>query len=377
LNEYESNLRHLVHDVRNDLQMPKLPIVIASSGQGGFEQIDDLWVKSMQNVVSVAQKNIGCNDSLYGGKVGFVDTKPFYLNLSASPEDAIYHFNNNAHTFLNIGKAMGNEMILAINDMAFCHEDCTNPVSPGIVSIGNRVWNDLNRNGKNDPDEPGIPGVSLVIWSDSDGDGIPDWKGFGGVQVTDKDGYYRFSGLKPGNYVVFVWQINNWDTGQPLADFVSTNGFQANADNDVDFDNNGFGNPYTDIMSGIVTLTLNQEPLNDGDPVNCYFDYDASGNNTVDFGFYNPKTSAAHEGLQDQDWVQIFPMPVQHEVTIKGNLSLYQIELYDSVGKMVQKIDSGKNTHTIDMSSFPAGLYFIKLTHQTNQRSKIHKIVKQ
>ena len=100
----------------------------------------------------------------YGGKVGFVDTKPFYWDLSESPENAIHHFNNNALTFLNIGKSMGDEMIQAINDMAFCYEDCDDPVSPGIVSIGNRVWNDMNRDGINDPEEPGIPGVSLVIW---------------------------------------------------------------------------------------------------------------------------------------------------------------------------------------------------------------------
>jgi hypothetical protein len=124
LNEYESNLYHLVNDVRNDLDIPDLPVVIASSGQGGFEATNDLWVQSMQNIVAVAQESVGCNDTIYGGKVGFVDTKPYYLNQSESPEDAIYHFNNNALTFLNIGKAMGDEMILAINDMAFCYEDC-------------------------------------------------------------------------------------------------------------------------------------------------------------------------------------------------------------------------------------------------------------
>ena len=69
-------------------------------------------------------------------------------------------------------------------------------------------------------------------------DGIPDWQGFSGVQVTDEEGYYRFSGLEPGNYIVFVWQVDNWEEGQPLHGFQSTNGFVADADNDIDFDNN-------------------------------------------------------------------------------------------------------------------------------------------
>lgn len=376
--EYESNLYHLVNDVRNELDKPDLPVVVASSGQGGFEVIDDLWVQSMQNIVSVAQQTVGCNDTLYGGKVGFVNTKPYYVNASASPEDAIYHFNNNALTFLNAGKAMGDEMILAINDMAFCYEDCADPVSPGIVSIGNRVWNDLNHNGINEPDEPGIPGVSLVIWSDSDGDSIPDWQGFGGVRVTDENGYYRFSGLQPGNYVVFVWQVNNWGPGEPLENFISTNGFQSNANNDVDLDNNGFGNPFSDIMSGIVTLSSDEEPLNDGDPASCYFNYDGSGNNTVDFGFYDPTTTTAgNDPSVDDPWIQIFPMPVLDAFTIRGNLSLYHLEIYDAVGKKLLTINANGYTHTVDVSSLPAGLYFVKTSNLADNSSRTQKIIKQ
>lgn len=377
LNEYESNLKHLVNDVRNDLNNPHLPFIITSSGQGGFEATNDSWVQSMQNIVSVAQENVGCNDSKYGGRVGFVDTKPFYQDRTVSPDNAIHHFNNNALTFLNIGKAMGDEMIQAINDMAFCYEDCADPIVPGVVSIGNRVWNDLNQNGIEDPDEPGIPGVSLVIWSDSDGDGIPDWQGFGGIRVTDENGYYNFSGLQPGNYVVFVWSVDNWGPGEPLEHFRSTTGFEPNANNDVDFDNNGFGNPFTDIMSGVVSLIPGEEPLNDGDAFNCFFDYDGSGNNTVDFGFYNPLVSNVNQDLSDEDWIQIFPMPVRNEFMIKGNLSSYRVEIYDSVGRLMRKIDNYGSSQSIDISSFPGGLYFVKTINRMNQRSWMQKLVKQ
>ena len=291
LEEYEENLNYLINDVRSDLGNMDMPVVVANSGHGGFVLSNDLWVQNIQNIVSVAQENVGCNDTMYGGTVGFRDTKQFYIDVEQSPDNAIHHFHNNALTFLNVGKALGEEMILAINDMAFCYTDCEEQVMPGIVSIGNRVWNDLDMDGINDPDEPGIPGVSVVLWSDPDGDGIPDWQGFSGVEITDEDGYYRFSGLAPGNYVVFVWQVNNWEEGQPLHGFQSTNIFVADADNDVDLDNNGFGAPFTDIMSGIVTLSLGDEPLNDGDPFDCLFDYDGSGNNTIDFGFFNPNAN--------------------------------------------------------------------------------------
>jgi len=303
LDEYESNLTHLLNDVRNDLGIADLPIVVASSGHGGYATTNDGWVQDMQNIVSVAQEAVACDEDTYGGKVGFVDTKEYYLDSEESPLDAVHHFNNNALTNLNIGKTLGIEMIAAINDIAYCNDDCGEElVSPELVSIGNRVWNDYNRDGINDPNEPGIPDVSVVLWRDSNGDDIPDSGGFGGVQITDEGGYYRFGGLPPGNYVTFVWQVNNWGEGEPLNGFVSTNGFVADANNDVDFDNNGFGNPYTDIFSGIVTLSLDGEPLEDGDPEDCIFDYDPAGNNSVDFGFYNPNVNDVDgDGFTDSE----------------------------------------------------------------------------
>jgi hypothetical protein len=376
LNEYESNLDHLVNDIRNDLGNPRLPVVIANSGHGGFTATNDSWVQSMQNIVSVAQENVGCNDTDYGGRVGFVETKQHYQEAAESPLDAIHHFHNNALTFLNIGKDLGDEMILAINDMAYCYGDCEQQVSPGIVSIGNRVWNDLNMNGINEPDEPGIPGVSVVIWSDPDGDGIPDWQGFGGVQITDEEGYYRFSGLEPGNYVVFVWQVDNWEEGQPLHGFQSTNGFVADADNDVDFDNNGSGAPFTDIFSGIVTLTLDGEPLNDGDPFNCFFDYDASGNNTIDFGFFNPDITSVDE-VTNQTRVKIFPNPTQDKFTIESDLAQYQIELSDAVGRNIRSINTNESTFTIDISTLPKGLYILKIKNKNNELIEMKKVIKQ
>ena len=44
-------------------------------------------------------------------------------------------------------------------------------------------------------------------------------------------------------------------------------------------------------MSGIVSLNPGEEPMEDGDPFDCYFNYDANGNNSVDFGFFNPNAS--------------------------------------------------------------------------------------
>lgn len=121
LNEYENNLTHLINDVRNDLNVPELPYVIANSGQGGYELSDDLWTRDIQTMVVPAQENVACNPD-YSGKVGYVDTRPFYFELEVSPTDAIHHFHNNALTFLNVGRKLGIEMKEAIDDTAFCNK---------------------------------------------------------------------------------------------------------------------------------------------------------------------------------------------------------------------------------------------------------------
>mgnify|MGYP001274599098 CR=1 FL=1 len=153
----------------------------------------------------------------------------------------------------------------------------------------------------------------------------------------NNDGYNNFSGLEPGNYVVFVWSVDNWGPGEPLEGFQSTNGFVSNANNDIDFDNNGYGNPFTDIMSGIVTLTSDEEPLNDGDPYNCYFDYDASGNNSVDFGFFNPNM------IQENPVCQVLNIPSSWS-TFSSYMLTENMQLNDVLTPINDKVIIVKNS---------------------------------
>ncbi len=162
-------------------------------------------------------------------------------------------------------------------------------------NFGNRIWNDLNRNGLDDYDEPGIPGVKVLLWGDSNGDGLPDSQAFGGATTTDEDGKYFFTGLEPGNYVAFAWFLENYDPGGPLENLIPTPIF-SDPNNDINGDNNGRpgnvefpGLGTMDIATGIVSLSPGEEPLDDDDLTSDWVDFDASGNMTVDIGFINPE----------------------------------------------------------------------------------------
>ena len=65
-----------------------------------------------------------------------------------------------------------------------------------LASIGNFVWDDLNRNGVQDTGEFGIPGVTVKLY---DGQGV-----LVGTDTTDANGLYLFENLVPGDYHVEV-----------------------------------------------------------------------------------------------------------------------------------------------------------------------------
>ncbi|NRB64738.1 MAG: T9SS type A sorting domain-containing protein, partial [Saprospiraceae bacterium] len=223
---------------------------------------------------------------------------------------------------------------------------------------------------------PGIPGVSLVLWGDSDGDDIPDWQGFGGVEITDENGYYRFGGLNPGNYLVFVWSVDNWAEGQPLHGWQSTTGYVSNANNDIDFDNNGFGEPFTDIKSGIVMLTTDGEPLLDGDPFNCYFDYDRSGNNTIDFGFFNPNITSSETAITNSS-IKMFPNPTKDVLNIISERPIYELQLFDMMGRRLVQVNPQNQSYPLNLKFLSPGLYTLRILNERREVIGVRKIIKE
>ena len=64
------------------------------------------------------------------------------------------------------------------------------------ASVGDRIWNDTDRDGVQDVGEAGIPGVRVTL-TDADGDLVA-------TTTTDSTGSYSFDDLVPGSYTVTV-----------------------------------------------------------------------------------------------------------------------------------------------------------------------------
>jgi len=89
-------------------------------------------------------------------------------------------------------------------------------IIPYDSSIGDRVWNDINGNGILESNEKGISDVTIEIYDDIDGDGIIDNGGDYNntdrrlaVDTTDENGFYKFTGLTPGSYILKITDNNS------------------------------------------------------------------------------------------------------------------------------------------------------------------------
>jgi hypothetical protein len=119
-NEYESNLKHFIQDVRKDLKAPKLPFVIGVMGQNGS--------KAATGAMRTIQKaQLAMNEvPEFGGNVKAIrtdvlvdrtaeDLYPRWREKKAQWDrvggDFAYHYLGSAIWFNRIGKAMGDAML--------------------------------------------------------------------------------------------------------------------------------------------------------------------------------------------------------------------------------------------------------------------------
>jgi Carbohydrate esterase, sialic acid-specific acetylesterase len=107
VDEYEVNLANLIRDLRKDLNLPSMPVVIANTGMADADK-DPVAVKLI-----TAQGNVADPKKYpeFAGKVSTVDTRPFHYPLTSPEVGFIYHWNYNGESYFHIGESMGTAML--------------------------------------------------------------------------------------------------------------------------------------------------------------------------------------------------------------------------------------------------------------------------
>lgn len=123
--EYESNLKHLIQDVRRDLNSPKLPFVIGLLGQNGSQPAEGAMLKIQQaqwamNSVPEFVGNVRAirTDELVDKEAErlFPDWQNHFEAWEKVGSDRPYHYFGSAIWFTRIGHAMGEAMLELLGD---------------------------------------------------------------------------------------------------------------------------------------------------------------------------------------------------------------------------------------------------------------------
>lgn len=104
--------------------------------------------------------------------------------------------------------------------------------------------------------------------------------------------------------------------------------------------------------------------------VGIYFDYNTPVlTNRVTTVF---KTLSVKESEQDKS-IKIYPNPVNKMLNIKANGTIRTVYLYDAQGRILMTQLLGESQASFDLSSYAAGVYFVKIV--TDEGAKTEKIV--
>ena len=155
-----------------------------------------------------------------------------------------------------------------------------------LMALGNLVWKDADNNGVFDKNEEGVAGVETILFQvGPDGEKATSDDVEIQRDTTDKDGYYLFTSLLPGEYYVKLANGIPFgygsSTGEGIMDVDGIGDYEpapSPDQNEADNDDNGNQMNYM-IMSDLVSLVSHSEPVNDGDK-------NDQTNLTVDFGLF-------------------------------------------------------------------------------------------
>ncbi|MGC8873427.1 MAG: SdrD B-like domain-containing protein, partial [Chloroflexia bacterium] len=216
---------------------------------------------------------------------------------------------------------------------------------PGAV--GDRIWHDVDHDGRQDAEESGIQSVVVRLYLDVDGDGTID----PGVDnllrptTTDAYGRYLFTGLQLGHYIVQL-PAANFGAGGVLEGFEAT--FQ-----------NGSGVP--------------DDEDSDGDPVlhtaPVYLTSANRNDVTIDFGFYAPAPSYAIGNLVwvdlDNDGHWDVAEPGLDGVTLALHRDLDGDGILDPTDPILGRtVTAGGGIYLF--TDLPNGRYIVRVTDERN-----------
>jgi autotransporter-associated beta strand protein len=106
---YETNMANFINDIRDDLNAPNMPFVIATTGMDGGSAYTTVELAQLKMADATAYPAFAGNVRVVDARKPY-DGLDFWQPVALSPSDQGYHWNRNAKTYLHLGLAMGDAM---------------------------------------------------------------------------------------------------------------------------------------------------------------------------------------------------------------------------------------------------------------------------
>ncbi|RMH79457.1 MAG: DUF11 domain-containing protein [Actinomyces sp.] len=227
------------------------------------------------------------------------------------------------------------------------------------LAVGNRVWKDLDADGtvsSVNEAAAGVADVTVELYRDDDADGVADRSTALMRTTTDASGYYLFTGVAPGSYLVGVPAANFADGGA-LAGWYSTAGVVGAGDENDDGIDPAL--PGDTVYSGTVTLAVDAAPTGEADKPagGLAFDTggDANSDTSIDFGFTT--ISVGNRVFYDDDADGVF------DEGIDRGIDGVTLELWSDL--------DGDGTFTLDQTTVTAAGGFYEFGGLANGTYKV------
>ncbi|NJP07886.1 MAG: hypothetical protein HC837_20820, partial [Chloroflexaceae bacterium] len=177
------------------------------------------------------------------------------------------------------------------------------------VELGNRIWDDTDGDGIQDPDESGLANVEVELWEDTDGDGTADT--LVGTTTTDANGEFYFNDTNITNGIqydtAYEIRVDTTQTAISTPGYVPTEGHADSSANGTSRDSDG-------VLSGtnvVIEVTTGGPGEND---------------HTLDLGFSVPVSvgdlvwfDTNNNGLVDTNEVGVEGVTVELYADTNGN----------------------------------------------------------
>ena len=93
-------------------------------------------------------------------------------------------------------------------------------------------------------------------------------------------------------------------------------------------------------------------------------------NKAIFVGGYSITEMTITDGVitfQDKNSIKLYPNPATDKITIESNSADNKIEIYNNLGQNVYSCYSAELTSEINVSEYPTGIYFVKLSNQNGK----------